>query len=199
MGLEPNLDKYKTKLPSGKSIKITEDFKSTDPLDNPYVKFTNSIIAVFFWIFGRWDTLEKWNFWPVYVLAISKHFNCIYFNIFYLNIFINFTNIINLVGGISLVIILQNLLIAFMSDIFAIASTNAKLASLKYKADLIADYEATEKLFSHSKEQRYIYHPENFNYRQEWLNKNRKYHKSLAKDIKNQLLILKNSNSELEF
>jgi hypothetical protein len=72
------------------------------------------------------------------------------------------------------------------------------LASVKYKASLIAEYEVLFSYFSYfsysKKEPRYIYYIGNFNYQQKWLNKNREYYKSLAKNINNHLLILKNSN-----
>ena len=52
------------------------------------LRLAQSVTAVYFWINGRWDQLNQWNFWPVTVLSFF--------------------------ASVLLVIIMQNMLIAFM-------------------------------------------------------------------------------------
>ncbi|RIA97955.1 hypothetical protein C1645_751253, partial [Glomus cerebriforme] len=97
VGLDPNGNNFviNTKNNANNDLgdyTISQDFNLSDPLDNYYVSLPYSIMAVFFWILGRWDQLEEWNFWPIYVLTI--------------------------VAGILLVIIMQNMFTSFMAGVF---------------------------------------------------------------------------------
>ncbi|CAG8581569.1 11727_t:CDS:2, partial [Ambispora gerdemannii] len=63
-----------------------------DTSQNYFWKMETSVEAVYFWLNGRWDYLDKWNFWPIHFLSVT--------------------------GGFFLVIVTQNMLIAFMSKIY---------------------------------------------------------------------------------
>ncbi len=71
------------------NLTIQQDFDLESPTDNYYSNFVQSVIAVYFWINGRWDQLDQWNFWPVSLLSI--------------------------IASVLLVILMQNMLIAFMA------------------------------------------------------------------------------------
>src|SRR5206468_3345078 len=95
IGVVPNGDQYQitstnpntNSLYSDISIQQTFDLGSTS--DNYFSDFPQSVKAVYFWLNGRWDQLERWNFWPVDVLSI--------------------------LASVLLVIVMQNMLIAFMT------------------------------------------------------------------------------------
>ena len=70
------------------NITLQPDFNSTDRNDNPFSYFPTAIEAAYFWIFGEW--IQK------------DHFDSPAINTF------------TLIASIFLVIILQNMLIAFM-------------------------------------------------------------------------------------
>ncbi|CAG8673775.1 2256_t:CDS:2, partial [Funneliformis mosseae] len=72
------------------NMTFTQYFEDNQPTDDYYASLGYSITGVYIWILGRWDQLTEWNFWPIYVISI--------------------------VASILLVIIMQNLLIAFMTE-----------------------------------------------------------------------------------
>ncbi|CAI2190107.1 18742_t:CDS:2, partial [Funneliformis geosporum] len=143
-------------------LRIVESYDLDSTSDNYYRKFGNSIIAVYFWMLGRWDQMEMWDFWPITVLSIT--------------------------ASILLVIIMQNMLIAFMTGVFDETKSNVKQAVLKFRADVIADYEMIDKPFGNDKgNPRYIYYVGRSEVQEEWLAKSerqRQAHKSLlAEDV----------------
>ncbi|GBB98519.1 hypothetical protein RclHR1_03250013 [Rhizophagus clarus] len=152
-------------IPSGANFKVENfpfyvnqiyDLDSTS--DNYYRKFPQSVIAVYFWMLGRWDQIDNWDFWPVTVLSI--------------------------IASILLVFIMQNMLIAFMTGVFDETKSNVKQAVLKFRADLIAEYEAIEKPFGNTRgNQRYIYYVGSLESQEEWLAKAEKYRKKTHKSI----------------
>ncbi|CAI2177385.1 15061_t:CDS:2, partial [Funneliformis geosporum] len=170
IGLQPNGNSFVIEDPNPDSTidtKITQEFDIDKPIDNYYVKFPYAVMGVYFWILGRWDQLEVWDFWPIYVFSIA--------------------------ASILLVIIMQNLLVAFMTGVYENARNNVKVAVLSYRADLIADYETLEKPFGSLRgNPRYIYYVGSSEYQEEWLDKAEKYrktHKSLlVEDINSQIL-----------
>ncbi|CAI2166632.1 8729_t:CDS:2 [Funneliformis geosporum] len=164
--LKPSGNKFmvvNSKNPDFEGLTFEQVFDLNDPMDNYYRKLTYSVIGSYFWILGRWDQLEKWDFWPIYVISIG--------------------------ASILIVIIMQNLLIAFMTGVYENARKNVKLAVLGYRADLVADYETLEKLLGSSRgNPRYIYYVGSVEYQEEWLQKAKKLHKSLLiEDINCQL------------
>ncbi len=52
-------------------LKINETYDLNSTSDNYYRKLPNSIISVYFWMLGRWDQMENWNYWPIIVLSIG--------------------------------------------------------------------------------------------------------------------------------
>jgi hypothetical protein len=92
IGVHPNGDTYYEVINDNERLpyKIEQYINATSKSDNYFRGFGKSIKAVFFWTSGRWDQLEQWSgFWPVDVFSI--------------------------IGGVLLVTILQNMLIAIMT------------------------------------------------------------------------------------
>ncbi|CAG8462347.1 6024_t:CDS:10 [Dentiscutata heterogama] len=127
--------------------------QTSDPFninDNYFSNIWKSIESVFFWINGRWDQLNQWNFIPI--------------------------DIVTLLASILLTTIMQNMLIAFMTGAFDDAQSSGEDAVLKYRADLIAEYETLEKLFGPSREDpRYIYYVGKADDLTQWLSKAEEY------------------------
>ncbi|CAB5370382.1 unnamed protein product [Rhizophagus irregularis] len=72
-------------------IKLKSDF---DPMssDNPYTSFSRAIMATYFWISSDWVQKDDFDYWAV--------------------------DVYTLIASIFLVIVLQNMLIAYMSNIY---------------------------------------------------------------------------------
>ncbi|GBB88830.1 hypothetical protein RclHR1_15440001 [Rhizophagus clarus] len=120
----------------------------SDSTKDYYSTLPKSIEAVYFWTNGRWDQLDL-NDWSV--------------------------DFFTLIGSILLVIILQNMLIAIMASAFDDAKEVSRHAVLKFRAEMIADYETTEKLFGNKEENpRYIYFSARSDYIERWLKKSEK-------------------------
>ncbi|GBC07558.1 hypothetical protein RclHR1_07530007 [Rhizophagus clarus] len=121
-----------------------------------------SIEAVYFWTNGRWDQLDL-DDWSV--------------------------DVFTLIGSILLVIILQNMLIAIMTSAFDDAKEVSRHAVLKFRAEMIADYETTEKLFGNKEgNPRYVYFTARSDYIENWLKKSekaRESHKNFLTDGNN--------------
>ena len=71
------------------NITLKSDFNSADKNDNPFSSFITAIEAAYFWINGSWVQRDHFEFWVIEVFT--------------------------LIASIFLVIMLQNLLIAFMT------------------------------------------------------------------------------------
>ncbi|PKB99971.1 hypothetical protein RhiirA5_382784 [Rhizophagus irregularis] len=96
-------------------IKLKSDFDPKSS-DNPYSLFSDAIIATYFWIGGNWVQRDEFDFWAI--------------------------DVFSLIASIFLVIVLQNMLIAFMNGIYTTAETKGRQALLRQRANHIADYEA---------------------------------------------------------
>ena len=70
------------------NITLQADFNPTSRTDNPFSNFYTAIEASYFWISGDWVQRDHFDSWPVEVFS--------------------------LLASIFLVIILQNMMIAFM-------------------------------------------------------------------------------------
>ncbi|RHZ79971.1 hypothetical protein Glove_139g216 [Diversispora epigaea] len=114
------------------NITIYQDVDKSSRLDNYYSHFISSVEAVFFWTNGRWDQLGQWDYPAVDVLSI--------------------------LGSLILVLIFQNMLIAFMNGAFDKANKAGRTAAYKYRADLTAEYEALENPFTKKENPKYIYY-----------------------------------------
>ncbi|CAB4425400.1 unnamed protein product [Rhizophagus irregularis] len=150
LGIQPDGSTYLlNNTIDGEQYKMDQEINVQSASDNYFSDFTRSVESVFFWTGGRWDQLEQWNFWPVDVYSI--------------------------IGSILLVTILQNMLIAMMTGAYDDAKAVGKYAVLKYRAELIADYETIDTPFGGEKENpRYIYFFGNSDYIQEWLENSEK-------------------------
>ncbi|CAG8536024.1 1983_t:CDS:2 [Ambispora leptoticha] len=71
---------------------IKSSIAFNDTSQNYFWKMETSVESVFFWLSGRWDYLNKWDFWPIHFVSV--------------------------IGGFFLVIVTQNMLIAFISKIY---------------------------------------------------------------------------------
>ncbi|CAH1764504.1 7090_t:CDS:10, partial [Entrophospora sp. SA101] len=156
IGVEPDGNQYHIKStdPNVNSlynnVLIEQSFNLSNTNDNSFSNFAQSTKAVYFWINGRWDQLEQWDFWPVDVLSI--------------------------LASVLLVIVMQNMLIAFMTGVFDDAKAESRHAVLKYRAELIADYETLENPFGYTeKNPRHIFYIGNANKFAEWLRKCEEY------------------------
>ncbi|CAI2180750.1 8773_t:CDS:10 [Funneliformis geosporum] len=95
-------------------IKLKSDFEPNDSNDNPYSTFSTSLFATYFWNNGDFVQRELFDFWSIEIFSI--------------------------IASIFLVIILQNMLIAIMSNVYKSAAAKSNQAVLKYKAMIISDY-----------------------------------------------------------
>ncbi|CAB4441087.1 unnamed protein product [Rhizophagus irregularis] len=114
-------------------IKLKSDFDPTSN-DNPFTSFSQAIITAYFWINGNWVQRDEFDFWAI--------------------------DVFSLIASIFLVIILQNMLIAFMSGVFAKTETKGRQTLLRHRANLIADYEALCHIhfWNHDPEPKHIYY-----------------------------------------
>ncbi|CAB5389584.1 unnamed protein product [Rhizophagus irregularis] len=97
------------------NITLKSDFDPTSS-DHPFASFFNAILATYFWISGDMVQRDQFDFWAV--------------------------DVYTLIGSIVLVIVLQNMLIAFMSGVYEDAATKGRQTLLRHQANHIADYEA---------------------------------------------------------
>ncbi|RHZ78104.1 hypothetical protein Glove_168g140 [Diversispora epigaea] len=111
------------------NITIKQDIDKSYRLDNLYSSFISSVESVFFWTNGRWDQLDQWDNYAVDVISI--------------------------LGSIILVLIFQNMLIAFMNGAFDQANKESRTAAHRYRTERI---ESLEKPFSKKGNPRYIYY-----------------------------------------
>ncbi|CAG8496716.1 11047_t:CDS:2 [Acaulospora colombiana] len=111
---------------------------------NPNNITDNLFPAVFFWTNGRWDQIGQWNNYALDVMTI--------------------------LGSLVLVLIFQNMLIAFMNGAFDSAYEHGRNAVQNFRADLISEYETLEKPFRHKfRNPRYIYYIPNPSVINSWL------------------------------
>ncbi|RIA84913.1 hypothetical protein C1645_858515 [Glomus cerebriforme] len=131
------------------NIELTSNFDPKSS-DNPFSSFLTAIEAVYFWISGNWVQKDEFDFWAI--------------------------DVFTLIASIFLVVILQNMLIAFMSGVYERAETKGRQTLLRYRANYIADYEALHHIhfWRPEPEPKHIYYfgqSKNF---EEWY-KSRKY------------------------
>ncbi|RHZ78008.1 hypothetical protein Glove_168g146 [Diversispora epigaea] len=111
------------------NITIKQDIDRSYRHDNLYSSFFSSVESVFFWTNGRWDQLDQWDNYAIDVISI--------------------------LGSIILVLIFQNMLIAFMNGAFDQANKESHTAAHRYRTKFI---EALEKPDSEKDNPRYIYY-----------------------------------------
>ncbi|CAB4495387.1 unnamed protein product [Rhizophagus irregularis] len=107
-----------TNLSTNETLNITlkSDFDPKSSDDNPFSTFSTAMEAAYFWISGDWVQRDDFEYWAV--------------------------DFFTLIASIFLVIILQNILIAFMNGVYTTAETKGKQKLLRYQANYIATFEA---------------------------------------------------------
>ncbi|CAI2171840.1 19309_t:CDS:10 [Funneliformis geosporum] len=115
-------------------INLKSDFNPTDRNDNPFSSFSTSIEAAYYWINGDYVQRDLFDSWIVKVFTFM--------------------------ASIFIVIILQNMLIAFMGGVYEETVTKGRQALLRYRANQIADYEALchIHLWPHESDPKYIHY-----------------------------------------
>ncbi|POG75695.1 hypothetical protein GLOIN_2v1475241 [Rhizophagus irregularis DAOM 181602=DAOM 197198] len=168
---EPTNIKTKDSTYSGKAtnsltnetldIELKSDFDPTSS-DNPFTSFFTAIEAAYFWINGDWVQRDEFDFWVIDVYTF--------------------------ISSLFLVIVLQNILIAFMSGAYEKAEANGKQTLLRNRANHIADYEALYHINFRNPEPEpnYIYYFGQAKYFEEWYNTRKDDDKSaIYEDFKN--------------
>ncbi|PKY33126.1 hypothetical protein RhiirB3_451804 [Rhizophagus irregularis] len=126
-------------------IKLKSDF---DPMssDNPFTSFSKAMMATYFWINGDWVQRDEFDYWAVDVLT--------------------------LIASIFLVIVLQNMVIAYMSNVYEDAIAKSRQILLRLQTNFILDYEALQHFhFSEPEpEPKHIYYFSQADYFEEWYN-----------------------------
>ncbi|GBC49398.2 hypothetical protein GLOIN_2v1787114 [Rhizophagus irregularis DAOM 181602=DAOM 197198] len=126
------------------NITLKSDFDPKSSDDNPFSTFYTAMEAAYFWISGDWVQRDNFDYWAV--------------------------DLFTLIASIFLVIILQNILIAFMNGVYVTAGTRGKQKLLRFQANCIADYEALHHFSEPEPEPKHIYYfslAKNF---EEWCN-----------------------------
>ncbi|KAG9290399.1 hypothetical protein G9A89_007130 [Geosiphon pyriformis] len=116
LGVNPGSPTY-TNIQNGNNtnstIDLTQIINPYDYTDNYYSEFWKSLEAVYFWVNGRWDQIDQWNFWPI--------------------------DIISLMASIILVTIMQNMLIALMSNAYDSARERSRRGLLQTRTRMILE------------------------------------------------------------
>ncbi|CAG8482811.1 1274_t:CDS:2 [Acaulospora colombiana] len=132
------------------NITISQTFDVSSVNDNYFSSFWKSTESVYFWLNGRWDQLEQWDYLPIDILSLT--------------------------ASLLLVTVMQNMLIAFMAGVFDDANSSGKDAVLQYRAELISDYETLEKPFGMDRgNPRWIYYVGRTDETADWLKKAEEY------------------------
>ncbi|CAB4389248.1 unnamed protein product [Rhizophagus irregularis] len=124
---------YTIQNSAGETISTSvQDFNRK--LDNPSKDFGTSFLSTYAWLRGSYPQQATWNFWAVEALT--------------------------LIGSLFLITVVQNIFIAFIWAVYAEAFEKGRVALLRYRAELISDYEALDEIhFSHPpSEPEYIYY-----------------------------------------
>ncbi|PKC74072.1 hypothetical protein RhiirA1_517046 [Rhizophagus irregularis] len=114
-------------------INLSEN-SSNETIDNPAKDFITSFLSTYGWLSGTFLQQDTWNFWAV--------------------------KLITLIASIFLVTILQNMFIAFMGGVYSEAYEKGRAALLRFRAELISDYEALDDIHFYTlpPEPKYIYY-----------------------------------------
>ncbi|CAG8765365.1 7663_t:CDS:2, partial [Racocetra persica] len=84
--------------------------------DNPFSNVIDAILAVYEW---SSISLDTWNFWPLTIISV--------------------------IGSFIFVVILQNIIVSFMSDAFSNALKDSKRGVYRFQIELIHDFAHLEK------------------------------------------------------
>ncbi|POG61974.1 hypothetical protein GLOIN_2v1846762 [Rhizophagus irregularis DAOM 181602=DAOM 197198] len=135
------------------NIKLKPDFDPASS-DNPFSSFITAVEAAYFWINGNWVQKDKFDFWAV--------------------------DLLTLFASIFLVIILQNILIAFMNGVYLTAGAKGKQRLLRYRASCIVCFEGLYhiRFWNPEPEPKYIHYFSQAKIFGEWYNTRKDYDKN---------------------
>ncbi|PKY48925.1 hypothetical protein RhiirA4_526366 [Rhizophagus irregularis] len=155
-------------------IKLKSDFNPKSS-DNPYSLFSDAIIATYFWIGGNWAQRDEFDFWAI--------------------------DVFSLIASIFLVIVLQNMLIAFMNGIYTTAETKGRQALLRQRANHIADYEALYHihLWNIEPEPKHIYYFGQSKTLEEWYATRKDEQGAIYKDFEEKSTFTKRTYKERDY
>ncbi|CAG8703340.1 6865_t:CDS:2 [Funneliformis caledonium] len=121
-----------TLITGDSNFKIQNDFDRIE--DNPAKNFITSFLSTYNWLNGAYLQDDVWNLWAV--------------------------TFITFFGSFFLVTILQNMFIAFMGGVYSNAYEKGRVTLLRFRADIISDYEALDKIYFYPPppEPEYIYY-----------------------------------------
>ncbi|CAB4410857.1 unnamed protein product [Rhizophagus irregularis] len=102
--------------------------------DNPFSSYYTAMMTTYLWLYGDWVQRDDFNFWAV--------------------------DVFTLVASLFLIIVLQNMLIAFMSGVYEEAKIKGRQTLLRHRAIIIADYEALHHIhyWKHEPDPKHIYY-----------------------------------------
>ncbi|CAB5360282.1 unnamed protein product [Rhizophagus irregularis] len=102
--------------------------------DNPFSTYYTAMMTTYLWLYGDWVQRDDFNFWAV--------------------------DVFTLVASLFLIIVLQNMLIAFMSGVYEEAKIKGRQTLLRHRAIIIADYEALHHIhyWNHEPDPKHIYY-----------------------------------------
>jgi len=93
---------------------VYQPYDSQAVSDNSFANFWTSVLSSYNWMNGRWDNVD-WNYYPVTIFTV--------------------------IASLLLVIIMLNILIAIMGDIYAAAKIFGKREILRLRARFVLDTE----------------------------------------------------------
>ncbi|CAB5320432.1 unnamed protein product [Rhizophagus irregularis] len=127
-------------------IKLKSDFDPMSSDSNPFTSFSEAMMATYFWINGDWVQRDEFDYWAV--------------------------DVFTLIASIFLVIVLQNMLIAYMSNAYEDVTARSRQILLRLQVGFIKDYVALQHLhFSEPEpEPKHIYYSSQADYFEEWYN-----------------------------
>ncbi|CAG8561905.1 6480_t:CDS:2, partial [Paraglomus occultum] len=96
---------------------VYQNYNPQDVSDNSFATLWTSVLSSYNWMNGRWDNVD-WNYYPVIIFTV--------------------------IASLLLVIIMLNILIAIMADIYAAAKVFGKREILRLRARFVLDAENFE-------------------------------------------------------
>ena len=120
LGLAPNVLQLGVNVTSSNgsveqtNYTVYQPYDSQAVSDNSFANFWTSVLSSYNWMNGRWDNVD-WNYYPVTIFTV--------------------------IASLLLVIIMLNILIAIMGDIYAAAKVFGKREILRFRARFVLDAE----------------------------------------------------------
>ncbi|RIA86147.1 hypothetical protein C1645_807927 [Glomus cerebriforme] len=157
------------------NIQLDASFDPTDRNDNPFSSFPTSIMAAYFWMNGDMVQRDHFDFWVI--------------------------DLFTLIASIFIVLVLQNMLIAFMGGVYERAETKGRQALLRFRANQIVDYEALHHIhfWPPEPEPKYIYYIGQSKNFQEWYHKRKDDQGEIYKDFEEKSTIAQHTFKDVDY